>query len=79
MQQYSRDEILDIISEISRIDRSEITPEVLIREELGIDSLQAMAIVARLEKRFSIRLDESKLFEVATVGDFVRLLQEKLG
>jgi acyl carrier protein len=79
MEQYSRDEILDIISEISRIDRSEITPEVLIREELGIDSLQAMAIVARLEKRFSIRLDESKLFEVATVGDFVRLLQEKLG
>ncbi len=78
MEQYSRDEILDIISEISRIDRSEITPEVLIREELGIDSLQAMAIVARLEKRFSIRLDESKLFEVATVGDFVRLLQEKL-
>jgi acyl carrier protein len=79
MEQYSRDEILDIISEISRIDRSEITPEVLIREELGIDSLQAMAIVARLEKRFSIQLDESKLFEVATVGDFVRLLQEKLG
>lgn len=79
MEQYSRDEILDIISEISRIDRSEITPEVLIREELGIDSLQAMAIVARLEKRFSIRLDESKLFEVDTVGDFVRLLQEKLG
>ncbi len=79
MEQYSRDDILDIISEISRIDRAEITPEVLIREELGIDSLQAMAIVARLEKRFSIRLDESKLFEVATVGDFVRLLQEKLG
>jgi len=79
MERYSSDEILDIISEISRIDRAEITPEVLIREELGIDSLQAMAIVARLEKRFSIRLDESKLFEVATVGDFVRLLQEKLG
>jgi acyl carrier protein len=79
MEWYSSDEILDIISEISRIDRAEITPEVLIREELGIDSLQAMAIVARLEKRFSIRLDESKLFEVATVGDFVRLLQEKLG
>jgi acyl carrier protein len=79
MERYSRDDIFDIISEISRIDRSEITPEVLIREELGIDSLQAMAIVARLEKRFSIRLDESKLFEVATVGDFVRLLQEKLG
>ncbi len=70
-----RTRIAAIVSRISRIDSSEFSDEVLIREELGIDSLMAMEILATCEKELGLELDESTFACVETVGEFFLLLQ----
>jgi acyl carrier protein len=65
-----RARIAAIVSRISRIDVSELADDVRIREELGVDSLMAMEIVASCEKELEIRIDEGELYRLQTVGDF---------
>ena len=76
-------EIKEIMSRISRIDASELEENILIRDELGVDSLMAMEIIATCEKQLEIHIDEGRLFEIETIGDFidmvVKLYEQKHG
>jgi len=66
--------VREIMSSISRIDIEELDSDVRIREELGVDSLMAMEIVATCEKHLDICIDEGQLYDVETIGDFERLI-----
>ena len=72
-----------IVSRISRIDAEEFEDDIIIREELGIDSLMAMEIIATCEKHLDIQIDEAMFGNIETVGDFldllVKLYQKKHG
>jgi acyl carrier protein len=74
----NRDEISEklkaIVSNVTGIDISELSEKIRVREELGIDSLIAMEIVALCEKQFDILIDEEQLFLVETIGDFYNLV-----
>lgn len=78
-----KNEIKQIVSRISRIDVNELQDHVLIREELGIDSLMSMEIIARLEKALGIKIDETLFASIQSVGDFYdlmdRLMRQKSG
>ena len=63
-----------IVSRISRIDAEEFEDDIVIREELGIDSLMAMEIIATCEKHLDIQIDEAIFGNIETVGDFLDLL-----
>jgi len=67
-------ELKKIVSQITRINISELSEDILVREELGIDSLMAMEIVASCEKRLGIYIDEEQIFEIDTIGDFYNLI-----
>ena len=69
-----RGAVIDIVAGISRIDPDEFEDDVLIREELGIDSLMAMEIVAACERRLGISIDEGQVSCVESVGDFLELV-----
>lgn len=75
---WSRNEILKTLSSVARIDLSQITDEVLIRDELGIDSLMGIEIIAKIEKEFNIEIEESLLVDLETVGDFVKVIEQKI-
>jgi acyl carrier protein len=62
------------VAEISRVDVREFEDEVIIRDELGIDSLMAMEIIATCEKRLDIHIDEAAFADIETVGDFLELV-----
>jgi acyl carrier protein len=70
-----RNRVVDIVAEISRIDSEDFDNDVLIREELGVDSLLAMEIVAACERALGISIDEGQLSDVETVGDFLGLVE----
>ena len=65
-----------IVSRISRIDAEELEDEIIIREELGIDSLMAMEIIATCEKHLELQIDEAMFGDIETVGDFLDLLMK---
>ena len=72
------DQVRQIIADIAGLDRSQFHDESDIREDLTIDSLRLMEIVAAVEQGYGIRLDEARLFDIATVGEFLDLLQEEM-
>lgn len=55
-----------------------ITLESDLRDELGIDSLQAVGLVVEMEERFDISISEEEIETLGTVGDVVRTIKEKL-
>ncbi len=71
-----RGRVEQIVSRISRIDAAEFEDDVLIREELGIDSLMAMEIIATCEKELDIQIDETLFACVETVGDFMSIMHD---
>jgi len=55
-----------------------ITLESNLRDDLGLDSLQAVSIIMNIEDEFDISVSEDELTNVQTVGDVVGILRKKL-
>ncbi len=49
-----------------------------IRGGLGLDSVDVVGLVMKVERQFRIRLASEELTEIVTVGDLLNLLQAKL-
>jgi acyl carrier protein len=66
--------VRSIMSRISKVQPEELQGDIHFREELGIDSLMAMEIVATCEIELDISIDEGKLYAIETIGDFESLV-----
>ena len=72
-----RDEILELISGISR------SPDVVIDdfdrnlEELGMDSLDTMTLLMDAEEKYSIKFTADEANELSTVNQFVGAIESK--
>lgn len=73
-----RDDVKKLIAHIARIDARKVKESSSIRDDLGIDSLAAMEILASIEKRMGIVIDEAKAFDIVTVNDLLDLVMEYL-
>jgi acyl carrier protein len=68
------DEILDLAAVHFKTSREQLSPDDDFFKKLGIDSLQALELLTRLENHFSIELPD---YEVQGVSDF-RTLAERI-
>jgi len=68
------DEILNLAATHFKVARAELSPDDDFFKKLGIDSLQALELLTRLENHFSVELPD---YEVAGVTDF-RTLAERI-
>jgi acyl carrier protein len=73
-----REGVIGIVSRVTKISASQITAEQLIRDDLGVDSMQAIEALAILEKEFNIIIDPEKAFNVVTVNDLFGLIEESI-
>jgi len=72
-------EIREMIAEIIEKDPNEITPEAKFFEELGVDSMMALEMMAAIEKRYKIKIPEDRLPQFTNLKETVRIAQEFLG
>ncbi|MGO9411226.1 MAG: acyl carrier protein [Spirochaetia bacterium] len=70
-------DIRKLVARLAKIPEIELEDDVLIRDELGIDSMRAIEIFYGCEKTFGMKLDETQFGDVQTVGEFISLLIEK--
>ena len=61
------DEILDLAAAHFKVPRAELSPDDDFFKKLGIDSLQALDLLTRLENHFGIELPD---YELQGVSDF---------
>jgi len=68
------DEILDLAATHFNVSREQLSPSDDFFKKLGIDSLQALELLTRLENHFNVELPD---YEVQGVTDF-RTLAERI-
>lgn len=74
--QDMKDTVKAVVSRVTKIPVSELGDEKLIRQELGVDSMQAIEILAILERELNIVVDPDRAFDVATMADLFRLVED---
>ena len=62
------------LAKLAEIERSEITGDDRLREDLGLDSLKSMELLSRISERYEIDPDMDDVMVVATVEDIMTYL-----
>ena len=72
----------DIIATVNRVvaeefeaEPEQLVPESSLREDIGLDSLDAVDLVVALELAFGFRIPEEEVREIRTMGD----IYERIG
>ena len=68
------EKIREIILDYVETDPAQITEKASLRNDIGASSFDLMNIAMALESAFHVRLPDSALPKVKTVGDIVSLL-----
>jgi acyl carrier protein len=71
-----KEELRALIAEIA--EKDEIPDDVAFKD-LGIDSMMGVEIVAAIERKYHVKIDDSELVEVTTLSNSMALVQKKLG
>ena len=71
-------EIRTLVAEILEKDPGDITPDVRFAEDLGVDSMRALEILAATEKKFKISIPGERLPEMVTLRATVAIAKEYL-
>lgn len=69
-----------LVAEILEIQEDKVKPDMKFVEELGMDSMMALEILASAEKKYKIKIPEEYLAKVTTLDnlvDVIRAIREK--
>lgn len=69
-------EVKAVVVEILEKDVSEVTDEALFVDDLGMDSLRALEILAMMEKKYKIRIPAEKLREMVNIKAVIKVVNE---
>ena len=78
----NRQELAAVVLELLEKETGESYPDLQektsLRDGLNLDSLDMAGLVLHVESRFAIQIETELLERIATVGDMLDVLQEKL-
>jgi acyl carrier protein len=70
-----KEELRALIAEIA--EKDEIPDDVTFKD-LGIDSMMGVEIVAAIERKYQVKIDDSELAEVTSLNGAMALVNKKL-
>jgi len=68
--------VKDVVSNVLKVESSEITDESNFIFDLGADSMQSVELVAGFEEEFDIEMDQDGALEVQSIEDAVNFIAE---
>lgn len=81
---YLTDEVItEIFSRLeseseNTISAKDIVPSMSLRDDLGMDSMQAVSLTLDLEDSLGISIDDEDLIKLDTVSDLLEIIESKL-
>lgn len=78
MSQDVESKVKAIIVDKLGVDESEVTHEANFTNDLGADSLDTVELIMEFEKEFDISIPDEDAEKIATVGNAIDYLQEKV-
>ncbi len=73
------EEIRTMLVEEMSINADEVREDAEFVNDLGFNSLELADLVALCEEKYEIDLEEDKIREIVTVGDFIKYLETLVG
>ncbi len=67
-----------MVSRITEISEDKLTAEAKFVEDLGVDSMMALEIVAAIEKKYKIAITEEDIPKIRSLNDVYELLQKQI-
>ncbi|MDE6493212.1 MAG: acyl carrier protein [Bacteroidales bacterium] len=67
-----------VLAEEFELDQALFLPDALLKETLGMDSLDLVDVVVLIDQNFGVTLNGSDFIEVKTFADFYQLLDTKI-
>ena len=61
------------------IDEEKIAPEALLKDDLGIDSLDFVDIVVIVERKFGFKIKPEEMADVKALAQFCDYIESKVG
>jgi acyl carrier protein len=71
--------LAEIVNEETGLPVESVEPSKSFTDDLDIDSLSMMTIVVNAEEKFSVRIPDDDVKNLATVGDAVAYIQQAQG
>ncbi len=68
-------EITEIVSRITKIPVERIGPDTHLKQELNVDSLQGLQILAVIEKRYDVAVPDEELDSYTSIREIVRTVE----
>lgn len=73
---FDKEDLRRTIAEIVEVEPAELADDTEFVADLGVDSLIALEVVVRLERKYGVKLDESKLAELTCLAAVYELMRE---
>ena len=70
------DTIKDILARQLRIDENDINEDTLLREDLGVDSLDVVEMLVAIEDECGVMVPDDEIANLKTVGDVAKYVEE---
>jgi acyl carrier protein len=77
MDESTRQKILNVLSKEANADIGSLDPDQDYREQVNLDSIQFIAILARLEGELNIEIPIAAM-EVSTLNEFLTIIDNEL-
>ncbi|ADQ17190.1 acyl carrier protein [Leadbetterella byssophila] len=78
----TKEEIIEItngfLSEEFEVDIDTLRPEAILKDTLGLDSLDYVDLVVTVQSHFGVKLGEADFVGISTFEDFYRLIERKI-
>ena len=78
MSQDVESKVKEIIIDKLGVDESEVVSDANFTNDLGADSLDTVELIMEFEKDFDLSIPDEDAESIATVGDAIKYIQEKL-
>jgi len=73
------EQIKPLMAEALNLEADQITLEATLKDDLGIDSLDAVELIMELEDEFGVKIEDAEAQAFVTIADIVRTLEAKQG
>ncbi|MFC1592593.1 acyl carrier protein [Candidatus Omnitrophota bacterium] len=73
-----RQEIKELVSEVSEIPVADLKDEAKFGEEVEVDSMMALEIVAKIEKKYKVTISEEDIPKVRSIKNVYELVENRL-
>lgn len=73
-----KEEVKKIVSEVSEVPQEQLKEDARFVEDLGIDSMMALEIVANIEKKYKVVIPEEEIPKIRSLKDVYNIMEKLL-